>query len=241
MRIALLLLAVLAAAPLSAFELPRGTKQAVVGVTSAWDSSTVSVSLYEKDGRTWNLVGGPWNGRVGKKGLAWGRGMHPVPEGAATKREGDWKSPAGVYHIGGAWGYAPSIRKHPKLPYRQVTTRDLWVEDPSSKHYNHHVILDHEPRAAWEKKAQMNQDDYPHSLKLFIAHNAPPKPVPGAGSSIFFHIWRGGGSKPSSGCTTLPEASLRQLVARIDPGLQPVYILLPKAEYDKNRRDWKLP
>jgi L,D-peptidoglycan transpeptidase YkuD (ErfK/YbiS/YcfS/YnhG family) len=143
--------------------------------------------------------------------------------------------------VGGAWGYEAAIKKHPKLPYHKVTTRDLWVEDPKSKHYNHHVILDHEPKAAWEKKAQMKQDDYPHSLKLFIAHNAPPKVVPGAGSSIFFHIWRGGGAKPTSGCTTLPEPNLRSLVARIDPGKNPVYVLLPKPDYDRLRSTWKLP
>jgi L,D-peptidoglycan transpeptidase YkuD (ErfK/YbiS/YcfS/YnhG family) len=237
----LLLALLLTLAPLGAFELTKGTKQAVIGITNAWDSSHVAVSLYRKNGRRWELVAGPWQGRVGKKGLAWGRGIHTVPNGASTKREGDWKSPAGVFHIGGAWGYDEKIQRHPKLFYRQVTTRDLWVEDPKSRFYNQHIILDHEPSAAWEKKAQMNQDDYPHSLKLFIAHNAPPQPVPGAGSSIFFHIWRGGGAKPTSGCTTLPEPALRQLVASIDPTIQPVYILLPKAEYEKYRRSWKLP
>ena len=241
MRLLSLLLLLLTGTPLGAFALPKGTLQAVVGVTDAWDSSTLTVSLYQKEGRLWNRVAGPWTGRLGKKGLAWGRGLHPVPPGVTTKREGDWRSPAGVFYIGGAWGYAKKIQKHPKLPYRRVTNRDLWIEDPASKYYNQHLILDHDPVAAWEKKAQMNQNDYPHSLKLFIAHNAPPKPVPGAGSSIFFHIWRGGGSKPTSGCTTLPEPALRQLVAHLDPTAQPVYVLLPKAEYDKNRRTWKLP
>ncbi len=235
------ILLILPWARVGAFDLPKETRQAVVGVTKGWDSSTLSVSFYQKEGRTWKLVAGPWNGRVGKKGLAWGRGLNPVPKGAATKREGDWRSPAGVFAIGGAWGYAEKIRKHPRLPYRRVTSRDLWIEDPKSPNYNRHLILDHEPAAGWEKKAQMNQNDYPHSLKLFIAHNAPPKPVPGAGSSIFFHIWRGGGTKPTSGCTTLPEAALRQIIARLDPTVRPVYILLPRAEYDKNRRGWKLP
>ncbi|MDA0767515.1 MAG: hypothetical protein O3A92_11915, partial [Verrucomicrobia bacterium] len=200
----------------SAFELPRHSTQAVVGLTSSWDSSTITVLLYQKDGDTWQKIAGPWTGRCGKTGLAWGKGIHPSLKGT-TKREGDWRTPAGVFSIGGAWGYDASIKKHPKLFYRKVTPRDLWVEDPASPHYNRHLVLDHEPSAAWEKKAQMKQDDYPHSLKLFIAHNAPPKPTPGAGSAIFFHIWRGGGAKPTSGCTTLPEPALRQLVSLINP------------------------
>jgi len=228
--------------PLSApaFELPRDSTQAVVGLTNSWDSSTITVVLYQKDGDTWQKIAGPWTGRCGKTGLAWGKGIHPSLKGP-TKREGDWRTPAGVFSIGGAWGYDASIKKHPKLFYRKVTPRDLWVEDPASPHYNRHLVLNHEPRAAWEKKAQMKQDDYPHSLKLFVAHNAPPKPTPGAGSAIFFHIWRGGGAKPTSGCTTLPEPALRQLVSLINPDRHPLYIALPKPEYDRLRTPWKLP
>jgi L,D-peptidoglycan transpeptidase YkuD (ErfK/YbiS/YcfS/YnhG family) len=226
--------------PAWTFELPRNSSQVVVGVTQSWESSHLTVYLYEKQKGRWALAGGPWNGRCGKSGLAWGQGLHPGVKGP-LKTEGDWRTPAGVFRIGGAWGYDVQIKKHAKLPYRKVTSRDLWVEDPKSKHYNHHLVLGHEPRAAWEKKAQMKQDDYPHSLKLFIGHNSPPKPIPGAGSSIFFHIWRGGGGKPTSGCTTLPEANLRTLVARIDPDKNPLYVLLPKPDYNRLRPTWKLP
>lgn len=241
LRLLLTTLLVLPGCFVHAFNLPSDSSQVVVGLTTGWDSSQVTLYLYERDGRAWKRVAGPWTGRTGKRGLAWGRGLHPTPAGALSKREGDWRSPAGVFRIGGAWGYEETIRKHPRLPYRQVTPRDLWVEDPSSPHYNRHLVLDHEPRAAWEKKAQMKQDDYPHSLKLFIAHNAPPKPLPGAGSAIFFHIWRDAGRKPTSGCTTLPEPDLRKLVASIDPGRAPLYVLLPKAEYDRLRASWQLP
>lgn len=244
-----LLLLILAVTPLAAFEIPRNTRQIVVGVTNSWSASHVSVSLYERSGSGWKVATAPVQGRVGKKGLAWGRGLHPVPAGTTTKREGDWRSPAGVFRIGDAWGYAPAITKQPRLHYTKITTRHLWVEDPQSPYYNLHVILDHEPSAAWEKKAQMKLDDYPHSLKLFIAHNAPlppvigakPKPVPGAGSSIFFHIWRNSGKSPSSGCTTLPEPRLREIIARLDPAKNPLYILLPRPDYLKLRSSWKLP
>lgn len=225
----------------AAFELPGNSTQVIVGLTDSWDSSHLTVSLYEKKSGRWTLASGPWQGRVGKKGLAWGRGLHPVRRSGRTKKEGDWRTPAGVFRIGGAFGYDRAIKKHPRLFYRKVTPRDLWVEDPRSPKYNHHIVLDREPQSGWEKKAQMKQDDYPHSLKLFIAHNAPPKPVPGAGSAIFFHIWRGGGSKATSGCTTLPETKLRTLIAQVDPGKNPLYVLLPKSEYTRHRADWKLP
>ncbi len=230
--------------PLSA-QLPRNCTQALVGIADNWNSSKVTLTLYEKHGKTWKPVTAPWPGRLGKSGLAWGRGLHKNPPSKApVKHEGDWRAPAGIFAIGGAYGYAKNVPHHALLPYRQITTRDLWFEDRHSKYYNQHRILDHEPKAAWEKKAQMRQNDHAHSLKLYIAHNDAilgGKPIPGLGSAIFFHIWRGGGSRPTAGCTTMPETKLKELIARINPARHPVYILLPKSEYQRLRAPWKLP
>jgi L,D-peptidoglycan transpeptidase YkuD (ErfK/YbiS/YcfS/YnhG family) len=240
-KIVFLLLALVPPSVARAFELPAKSGQCLVGIADDWNSSTVTLTLYQKSGGKWRTDGAPWQGRLGKSGLVWGSGIHPVPSGSTTKREGDWRSPAGVFMIGGVWGYQDSIRKNPKLFYRKITPRDLWVEDPASPQYNRNVILDHEPATAWEKKQQMKQNDPAHALKLFIGHNTPPKAVPGAGSSIFFHIWRGGGTKTTAGCTTMDEAKLRALIAKIDPGRHPLYVLLPKAEYRKFQSAWKLP
>jgi len=234
-------ISLLAAFTSSAFELPAASSQCLVGIADNWNSSNVTLTLYEKKGGKWQASGAAWQGRLGKSGLVWGRGLSPSPAGATLKKESDMRSPAGVFSIGGVWGYEASIKKNPALPYHQVTTRDLWVEDPSSPKYNYHVVLDHEPATAWEKKAQMKQNDAAHALKLFIAHNAPPKVVPNGGSSIFFHIWRGGGSKPTAGCTTMEEGKLRSLIARIDPAKRPLYVLLPRTEYAKYQAEWKLP
>ena len=227
--------------PASAFELPAKSTQCLIGIADTWDSSTATLTLYQKVNGHWQAAGVPWEARLGKKGLVWGLGIHPLPAGAATKKEGDWRSPAGVFSIVDVWGYEPSIKKNPDLSYHQVSSRDLWIEDPTSPKYNQHVILDHEPNTPWEKKQQMKQADPAHALQVFIAHNASPKVIPNAGSSIFFHVWRGGGSKPTSGCTTMDEPKLRAFIAKLDPKQHPLYVLLPKAEYEKYRSPWKLP
>ena len=228
------------ALPAAAFELPAGSTQCILGVADGWNSSNVTLSYHEKKNGKWVAIGPSWTGRLGKSGLVWGLGIHPNPKGASVKKEGDQRSPAGVFAIGGAWGYDRGIKKNPKLYYRQVTSRDLWVEDPESDQYNRNVVLDHEPATKWEKSQQMKQGDYPHSIKLFIAHNAPPRVVANRGSSIFFHIWRNDGKSPTAGCTTMPEKKLRDLISRIDPDRKPVYVLLPKAEYESHRAEWKL-
>ncbi len=241
MRLVLLFFYVFGALAALGFELPKDSTQCVVGVADGWNSSTVTLRYFEKQGGRWQQVGNIWKGRLGSKGLVWGRGLHPVPNGATLKKEGDGRAPAGVYDLGGIWGAHPGVKKHPQMPYREVTSRDLWVEDPNSEHYNHHLVIEREPASEWEKKAQMKQDDYPHSLKLFIAHNAPPRVVPNGGSAIFFHIWRRDGAAATAGCTTMEEGRLRWLIATVDPGRRPIYVLLPSAEYEKLKPLWKLP
>lgn len=228
-------------AMVSAFELPAGSSQCIVGVADGWNSSHVTLSYFEKKGGQWQRVGIEWKGRLGAKGLVWGRGIHPTPSGAPLKKEGDGRSPAGVFDLGGVWGSHKSVKKHPRTFYHQVTSRDLWVEDGDSKFYNQFVTLEHEPSSEWEKKAQMIQNDYAHSLKMFIAHNASPTIVPHGGSSIFFHIWRRDGASASAGCTTMAEKKLSWLIATVDPGRRPLYVLLPRAEYEKYNPLWKLP
>jgi L,D-peptidoglycan transpeptidase YkuD (ErfK/YbiS/YcfS/YnhG family) len=227
--------------PLRAIDAPAACRQLVLGVAKDWNSSHVTLALYQKDGKAWKRTLAPWQGRLGKNGLAWGMGLHSAPKNVTLKREGDMRTPAGLFRIGGAWGYEANIQRHASLPYRQVTSRDLWVEDVASPSYNRHLILDHEPSTAWEKKHQMKQNDAAHALKLFIAHNAPPRAKAGAGSSIFFHIWRKSGASATAGCTTMSPGHLRALIARIDPALQPCYLILPEAEMAKIRLAWRLP
>ena len=223
------------------FRLSGKTKQLILGLADGWDSSDVRLQRFQRSGEAWEPVGRPWQGRLGARGLVWGRGLNPAPEGARLKTEGDGRAPAGAFGIGGACGYEADVARRPALPYFQVTAADLWVEDAASPNYNRHVRLGRPPQTAWEKKQQMKQNDPAHALKLFVLHNAPPHVTPGGGSSIFFHIWRAGGAKASSGCTTMPEPALRELIRWVDPAHLPVYVLLPQAEYRRLRSAWGLP
>ncbi len=245
-RFAPIFLALLFPVLCPAFEITESTTQVLVGIAPNWDSSQVKLTLYERGkflGKAnWKPVGSSWGGRLGYNGLVWGYGVHQRPTDVRTKKEGDGRSPAGVFEFGKAWGYKASEKTPRAQQYNQITTRDLWFEDVNSPLYNQHDRLPHEPQTAAEKKAQMKQNDYAHSLKLFIRHNAEKGSiVPGAGSSIFFHIWRRDGAAATAGCTTMTESKLRDLISKIDPAKNPVYVLLPKSEYDRFKTEWKLP
>ena len=247
MKKRLLTLLLLLAAATAHAQLPAHCTQAILGIAENWNSSQVSLSLVEKNasGR-WVRTLGPIPGRLGRNGLIWGLGLHANPRAAATKKEGDGRSPAGIFAIGGLWTTTKTpVKHHRRIPEVKVGPADLWVSDPATpQHYNRHLRLNHPAATPWELKEQMRQTDYAHSIKLLICHNTqetPGRPVVGAGSSIFFHIWRHSGAAPTAGCTAMDETALRALIARLDPARHPVYILLPRAEYARLRSAWQLP
>jgi L,D-peptidoglycan transpeptidase YkuD (ErfK/YbiS/YcfS/YnhG family) len=244
----LTLLAILLTSALAHSQIPSNTSQLIIGIAPNQNSSYVTLSIFEKSNTGWKQASPAWKGRLGRNGLAWGIGLHPNNLPGMMKKEGDGRSPAGIFKIGSesgyAFGYASAISKRPNLPYKQITTRDLWVEDVSSPYYNRHILIPHQPKTSWEKKAQMRQGDFAHSLKLFIAHNegtSARRAIPNAGSSIFFHIWRGNGTKATAGCTTMQAEKLKSLISKIDPAKNPIYVLLTDADYKKYRAAWNLP
>lgn len=224
------------------FALPENCRQLIIGTTADWNSSDVTLQKWVKRSDGWEKFGRPWQGKVGRDGLAWGVGLQPetaAKAGEPIKIEGDWRAPAGVFELGDVYGYASHFSGSTLLRYHTVTENDLWIEDPASPYYNTHIQLSHAPANEWEQKQQMRLNDPAHRLKLFILHNAPPNAKPGAGSSIFFHIWRNG--KPSSGCTVMPKKNLIKLVEWLHPLLHPLFVLLPKPVYQELREPWGLP
>lgn len=243
----LLLLLSLMLVPVVSARIPAACTQAVLGIADSWDSSHVTLSLVEKNSAgQWQRVLGPVRGRLGRAGLVWGLGLHANPRGATIKKEGDGRSPAGIFAIGGLWTTTPTpVKHHRSMPEVRVGPRDLWVSDTATPQlYNRYIRLDHPAATPWELREQMRQHDYAHSIKLLICHNTqetPGRPVLGAGSSIFFHIWRRDGAAPTAGCTSMSEPDLRAIIARLNPTRHPVYILLPRSVYTGLRGPWALP
>ncbi len=211
-------------------------------MTDNWNSTQTQLQLYRRTlpNGSWSLSGSPKQVHLGRSGLAWGRGLHPNQPGP-QKREGDKKSPAGVFPLGSIlYGYADRL-SFPGWRYRRVSDRDLWIEDPTSLNYNRHLILPpHMALPTNHLYDLMRQDDPAHALKLFIRHNAPPDVVPAAGSAIFFHLCRGQDST-TTGCTSLEEPDFHALLNSFSPSDHPVYVLLPRIDYDRLRSTWKLP
>lgn len=236
-------LACLLSATAAQGQLGRSVRQVIVAQAATWNSNTATLQCFQRGSsrEPWQAVfEKPVPVLLGKKGLAWGRGVfNPPQNGIPAKVEKDWRAPAGVFQLGYLFGYAPTPPGAARWPYIQVGPWDAYVDDSTSPYYNRHVRID--PRKGippWFEKQKMRLGDAAYKWMLEIRHNQPA--APGSGSAIFFHVRRGP-TTPSAGCTTMAESDLTRLLRWLDPAASPHYVLLPQADYVALRGTWGLP
>ncbi|RMG61635.1 MAG: hypothetical protein D6722_19455 [Bacteroidetes bacterium] len=208
--------------------------------TAGWDSVAGTLHTFVRAESGWEMATEPIPIVVGKNGLGWGRGIQDfTSRPGPVKQEGDLKSPAGVFSLGEAFGYAdPQAATFIKAPYTHVTAVTMCIEDTASAHYNR--ILDEGAETPdWNSTDHMLRQDDLYEWGMFVNHNRPG-PVPGGGSCIFLHVWRQNDSG-TAGCTAMPKVRMRELLAWIDPQQSPLLVQLPAAEYAALQAEWGLP
>lgn len=229
--------------------IPYTTTTLVTAVVADWTSTKATMQLWQRaPGATndaylggWQSVGAPWPAVIGKSGAAWGIGIHgngPPNREGPIKKEGDGKSPAGAFALRAVYGVADEPPNGGKLPYETTKAGD-WecVDDPGSEHYAQ--IVDRKAVASdWQSSEQLLRDDALYTWIVDVAHN--PERVHGKGSCIFLHVW-GGKDSTTIGCTAMEEPQLAKLIAELDPTEQPVFVLLPVADYEALAPAWGLP
>ncbi|HEY5944469.1 MAG TPA: hypothetical protein VIV40_03220 [Kofleriaceae bacterium] len=220
----------------SGYTLPKLTKQLVTAIVDDWTSTSAQLTLWQRTIAGWEKIGEPWPAVIGKAGSAWGVGLSPVGREGPTKKEGDMKSPAGVFAFRSAYGYAEDAPKSWRMPYEQSTDLEC-IDDPASEHYT--KIVDRKQVASdWQSAEQMRRDDALYEWVLDVAHN--PDGKPGLGSCIFLHVWSGPESS-TAGCTAMDKSKLEALLAKLDATSQPLFVLLPRGEYRAVAPVWGLP
>ena len=218
-------------------------EQLVTVTTKSWNDVHATVQLYERTpgGRSdWRRLGKPFPAMIGEHGLAWGVGLHGTGNpGEPEKREGDKKTPAGVFRFGNVFGTArPEQVRFLRLSYREVTPTTEAVDDPKSKYYNQVVDRRSVLNPDWTSSESMLRVGGRYRLGVIIEHNTPA--YPGLGSCIFFHVWDL--SYPgTTGCTAGSFGHLVQLLRWLDPKKNPLILQLPEGEYERLKQRWGLP
>jgi L,D-peptidoglycan transpeptidase YkuD (ErfK/YbiS/YcfS/YnhG family) len=209
-------------------------RQLVVVSAPSWNSETGKLVMLSNVEGVWVQHGNVVPVVFGH-GLAWGRGLHSNAKSEPQKREGDERSPAGIFSLGPVFGYAKNPPAGCRLPYRSITEQDYFVDDPNANEYNHWVTLPREmtPTQLWRSAEKMLRPDGLYQLGIVVHHNMHPI-VRGRGSAIFLHVWRNA-STPTLGCTAMAKSDLLNLIRWLDPAKKPLLIQAPAAEIPQLR------
>lgn len=226
------------AAPLAA-----PVRQVLIVTVPDWRATTGTVERFSRDTTgSWRAEGSPAPVVVGRGGSGWGIGLHPAQKDGPWKREGDGRSPAGVFAVGPAFGSQPTIETG--LDYLPLDGGHWCIDVPDSPHYNRIVHERDVGRAAVAGSTEpMRRDihldgDPQYRLGFVIGHN--PAGEPAAGSCIFAHPWLDERT-PTGGCVGLSAAALAEILAWLEADAAPRLVLLPESEYDRLRTAWCLP
>lgn len=181
--------------------------QLILVTTNGYNTSKATIQTFERDSNgKWNLVLNT-NGYVGKYGLT--RDMS----------EGGKKAPIGKFSIGTAFGQVgnPGTR----LPWRNITGDDVWVDDPNSSLYNTWQSRS-ATQGQWNSAENMTHPLYKYGFLI----NYNTERIPNKGSAIFFHI----GTSYTLGCTATSESNVISILKWLDPSKNPVIIQTPVQE-----------
>jgi len=160
------------------------------------DGIGATVHLYTK------TADGHWQQALRSRGYV-GR------NGIGKTREGDGKTPTGIFTMSSAFG----IKDNPgtQLPYTKVTDQYYWVDDTNSVYYNKMIRKD-SAKSDWNSGEHIV--DYPIRYAYAIVIDYNTACVKGAGSGIFFHCLI---EKPTSGCVSVPTNTMLLIMKQIKP------------------------
>jgi L,D-peptidoglycan transpeptidase YkuD (ErfK/YbiS/YcfS/YnhG family) len=201
----------------------RATRLIIVTVPSM---TSVKATLHTFERRTpadatWLRSGPPEAAVVGAAGIGWSEDFdYLAKKDEPVKREGDKRTPAGIFRVAGPFGFEDS-----KLPrYTKMQSgRSFCVDDPTSLLYGKIVS---KQLAATAKSAE-DMSTVP-GLKRALMVDYPARRGAKAGSCIFIHVWDGAeaGTKARIG---MPEARVSVLQEWSSKGFTAIAVLSEEA------------
>ncbi|NSL43298.1 hypothetical protein [Streptomyces sp. 8P21H-1] len=176
-------------------QIPAGSRQVVAVYGQGEDSADSTIVLYTKSGSTWDRTRS-WKGHNGKKGWT------------TDHREGDKRSPVGVFTLSDAGGVLADPGA--ELPY----TQSAGFQAP------HYWAKSH-----WHDFDYVIAIDY--NRVKGTSPNDPTRPEGRSkGGSIWLHMDHGSGT---SACVSLSKSGMEYLLRTLDPDRDPVVVMGDKA------------
>lgn len=185
---------------LHSFAATQDATQAVI-IAGCPDSQGrgATFGYYEKDSEGWHEILKA-HAFIGKNGWS------------GKKREGDGKTPSGVFTFTKAFG----INRDPGCPmgYTRIDETHYWNGDSNSLLYNQFVSTEEYDNFNTKKSKHLADFNMAYKYALAISHNQFGKPQ--GGSATFLHCYTK--NKFTSGCVAIPESVLIELMKRVEEG-----------------------
>lgn len=203
-----------------------GSQQLVVVLSPDMNTTTGVMTRYEKTGNVYMAIGSPVPVTLGRNGLGWDSGAEPL------KREGDGKSPAGIFDIASTFG--EDSTPNSRMPYWFADDRLICIDDVNDSEYNKMSRLNPEnPPKSFEL---MRRSDAVYRNGAVIDYNR--ERVSGRGSCIFFHL-NHPNKRPTAGCTAMDEEPLLELIRWFDPQKKPKLLQIPRSECEQYQKEFE--
>ena len=166
--------------------LHRATRLIVITVP---DVNSVKATLHTFERKTpadgaWQRSGPPETAVVGSSGIGWADNFRYLgKKDEPIKREGDKRTPAGIFRVAGPFGFEAS----PLSGYTRLSRGNSFcVEDPTSRFYG--KIVGKRIAASVKQSKDMSADP---SLKNGMIVDYPARRGAKAGSCVFLQVWGG--------------------------------------------------
>lgn len=173
-------------------DIAQTVSQIIVVTAKDMESTDVTVSMHTKEANGLWTENYSTNGKIGRNGLG-------------KQKEGDGKTPIGIYSFNKAFGIMPNPGIT-VMPYLKVDETHHWVDDPESKYYNQ-CVSTRDVEQTWNSSEHLYKyiGDYNYALSTTYNEDC----VPYAGCAIFLHCPVKNG-RPTSGCIAIPEVYMIQ-------------------------------
>jgi len=128
----------------------------------------------------------------------------------SQKKEGDGKTPLGVFELGAILSTQQNITNTNGLKYMHITPNMYWIDDYKSKYYNKLVdIL--EVKKDWNSAEHLI--DYPIQYEYLIEIKTNPNNIPKKGSAIFLHC---SNNESTAGCIAIDKGNMIKIIENIN-------------------------
>lgn len=181
---------------ISKFEVASSTNQIILVIPPNYTSTSAMLYFYVKEGNNW-VQRTETKAYVGKNGLG-------------KEKEGDKKTPVGVYKFNCYFGIKDCPNK--KLPYIKVNESHYWDGDSNSDKYNQ--LVNYEIYKDFDIEESEHLITVNPGYEYAINMNYNEKCIPKKGAGIFLHCFTE--RQYTAGCVAISESDMYKVYTLIN-------------------------